>query len=86
MNKWSLSHRDAEYFARTLREQRRNELREGLRLNWPPARARYEEALALLGYTKDQALTGEQTNAVLDKALELIEEAVNRQWRDGHTP
>jgi hypothetical protein len=69
MSKWSLSHRDAEYFARTLREQRRNELREGLRLNWPTAHARYEEALAHLGYTRDQALTEEQTDAVLDKAL-----------------
>lgn len=28
MSVWLLSHRDAEYFARTLREQRRNELRE----------------------------------------------------------
>ena len=79
MSGWSPSNRNAEYFVRTLREQRRNELREGLRLNWPPARSRYEEALALLGYTKDQALTEDQTNAVLDKALELSAEAVNRQ-------
>lgn len=79
MSKWSLSRGDAEYFARTLREQRRNELREGLRLNWPPARAHYEEALALLGYPKEETLTEEQKNAVLDKALELSDASVNRQ-------
>lgn len=82
-NAWP-PHIDAEFFKKTLIEQRRDELREGLRLNWPPAWTNYEKALGMLGHNPKNtaALTKEQMNAVLDKALELSEQSLKERGLD----